>query len=175
MKKAIIFLSILFLSITSFGKDKIILKGGKSITGTITHIEENLVVFQKKKQQLELTPEEVQYIEFDVENVHLSKIIEQNADDFTYLDGQQDAQLYHKRFGGNFALGVAFGLFGFIGVAVGNVQDPPAAIPDYQEKINSADYREGYRKKGKNKNLGAAGAGWAVGVILVIIIAAAAG
>jgi hypothetical protein len=55
------------------------------------------------------------------------------------------------------------------------VQDPPTAIPEYSEKINSADYREGYRKKGKGKNMGAAGAGWAVGFLLIVIIAAAAG
>lgn len=72
-------------------------------------------------------------------------------------------------------MGVLFGVFGFIGVAVGNVKDPDPVIPEYQDKINSADYREGYRKKGKGKNLGAAGAGWAIGFIIMIIIASAAG
>ena len=170
-----------FLLLLSFwsgfvvAKDKITLNTGKQIKGTITHIEENLVVIEKGKKTLEFSPEQVQYIEFDANNLKISKIIQENADGFTYLEGQQDAQLYHKRFGGNFALGVLFGVFGFIGVAVGNVQDPPPVIPEYEDKINSADYREGYRKKGKGKNLGAAGAGWAVGFVILIIIAAAAG
>jgi hypothetical protein len=175
MKQSILVLAVLLCFGNSYSKDKIFLKNGKKIKGVISHIEDNRVVIQKKNSQYEYTSDDVQYIEFDVNNVKLAKIIEQNPDDFTYLDGQQDAQLYHKRFGGNFVLGVAFGLFGFIGVAVGNVKDPPVGIPDYAEKINSADYREGYRKKGKGKNLGAAGAGWAVGVVLVLIIAAAAG
>jgi hypothetical protein len=175
MKHLLLFISILFCFSHTYSKDKIILKGGKKIKGVITHIEDNLVIIQKNKKQLKFTPQQVQYIEFDAQNVELSKIIEQSPDDFTYLDGQQDAQLYHKRFGGNFALGVAFGVFGFIGVAVGNVKDPPVGIPDYQDKINSADYREGYRKKGQGKNLGAAGAGWAVSFLIVILIAVASG
>ena len=120
--------------------------------------------------KLEFSPEHVELIEFDAQNVEISKLIEQHAADFTYLDGQNDAQMYHKRFGGNFALGVLFGVFGFVGVAIGNVKDPPALIPDYSDKINSADYREGYRKKGKGKNMGAAGIGWAVSFVLLLLI-----
>ena len=174
MKHSIFLVLFLFCVFNSYSKDKIILYKGKTIKGTITQLEENRVKIQKGKKELEFTPEQVQYIEFDAKNPHISKIIQENAD-FNYLDGQEDAQMYHKRFGGNFTLGVLFGVFGFIGVAVGNVKDPDPAIPEYQDKINSADYREGYRKKGKGKNLGAAGAGWAVGFLLVIIIAAAAG
>ena len=173
MKHSIFLFLFLMCVFNSYSKDKIILYKGKTIKGTITHIEENRVTIKKKKTEFVFTPEQVQYIEFDAKNPHLSKIIEENAD-FTYLNGQEDAQLYHKRFGGNFTLGVLFGVFGFIGVAVGNVKDPAPGVPEYQDKINSADYREGYRKKGKGKNLGAAGAGWAVGVVIMIIIAAAA-
>ena len=128
------------------------------------------VIIEKNKVKFEFTPEHVQFIEFDVHNVQISKLIGENAADFTYLDGQNDAVLYHKRFGGNFTLGVLFGVFGFVGVALGNVKDPPAMVPDYSEKINSADYREGYRKKGKGKNLGAAGIGWAVGFVILLLI-----
>ena len=171
MRHSIFLILFFFCVINSYSKDKIILCKGKTIKGTITQLEENKITIQKGKKELEFTPEQVQYIEFDANNLKISKVIRGNAD-FNYLDGQTDAQLYHKRFGGNFALGVLFGVFGFIGVAVGNVQDPNPVIPDYQEKINSADYREGYRKKGKGKNMGAAGAGWAVGAIIMIIIAA---
>lgn len=170
MKNTTIFLFILLFSTVTYGKDKITLKGGQRIKGNIVHIEDNRVVIEKGKTQLEFAPENVEYIEFDAQNLKISKLIETNADDFNYLYGQHDAETYHKRFGGNFTLGVLFGVFGFVGVAVGNVKDPPALVPDYNGKINSADYREGYRKKGKGKNLGAAGIGWAVSFVLVLLL-----
>ena len=170
MKQTLIFFSIFLISINGFCKDKITLKGGQRIKGQIVQIEDNRVVIEKGKTQLEFTPDHVEYIEFDAKNVKISKIVKQNADGFTYLDGQNDAAMYHKRFGGNFTLGVLFGVFGFVGVAVGNVKDPQPIVQDYNEKMNSADYREGYRKKGKGKNLGAAGIGWGVGVILVLLL-----
>jgi len=169
MKKLVLFIVLLSIS-TTYGKDKITLKGGQLIKGIIVNIEDNKVVIEKNKIQFEFTPEHVQYIEFDANNVKISKLISENTDEFTYLDGQNDAAVYHKRFGGNFTLGVLFGVFGFVGVALGNAKDPPAIVPDYSEKINSADYREGYNKKGKGKNLGAAGAGWAVGFVILLIV-----
>lgn len=173
--KKILFLSLTLLIVSiAFGKDKITLKDGQSIKGEIVHLEQDKVIIQKGKSNQEFTSEQVAYIEFDLKNVKISKLLSDNMNEFNYLEGKDDAQLYHKRFGGNFALGFLFGAFGFIGVAVGNVQDPPAGIPDYADKMNSSDYREGYRKTGKGKNLGAAGAGWAVGFILLLIISAAA-
>jgi predicted nucleic-acid-binding Zn-ribbon protein len=80
----------------TYSKDKIILTGGGKIKGVITHIENNRVVIEKRKSQFVYTPEEVRYIEFDPSNIEIAKIIEQTATDFTYLDGQQDAELYHK-------------------------------------------------------------------------------
>jgi hypothetical protein len=174
MKKIQFLCLTLLIVSTAFGKDKIILKDGQSVKGEIVLLEQDKVIIQKGKSNHEFTSEQVAFIEFDIQNVKISKILSDNMDEFNYLDGKNDAQLYHKRFGGNFALGVLFGVFGFIGVAVGNVQDPPAAIPDYTDKMKSSDYREGYRKTGKGKNLGAAGAGWAVGFILLLIISAAA-
>ena len=174
MKTLIIIAFCTLCAFNSVAKDKITLNQGKRIKGTITHIEEDRVVITKGKKEYEFNSDQVRYIEFDAQNVKISKIIQENVTEFSYLDGQNDAAQYHKRFGGNFALGVAFGLFGFIGVAVGNVKDPSPLIPEYEDKINSADYREGYRKKGKGKNLGAAGAGWAVGFVIILIIAAAA-
>lgn len=170
MKKSLLFLIVLFAFSIVHSKDKITLKGGQLIKGRIINIEENRVVIEKGKTQFSFSPEHVQYIEFDAKNIKISKLISENADEFTYLDGQADATMYHKRFGGNFTLGVLFGVFGFVGVALGNVKDPPVMIPEFSDKINSADYREGYRKKGKGKNLGAAGIGWAVGFVLVLII-----
>jgi hypothetical protein len=170
MKNTFIFLVAVLLSISAYSRDRITLKGGQRIKGDIIHIEDSRVTIKKGDMNLEFSPEHVELIEFDAQNVKISKLIMENSVDFTYLNGQTDAQLYHKRFGGNFALGVLFGVFGFVGVAVGNVKDPPAIIPDYSDKINSADYREGYRKKGKGKNLGAAGIGWAVSFVLVLLI-----
>ncbi len=174
MKNILFFFSALLLCTNAISKDKIILKGGQTIKGEILQLEQNKVIISDGSFKLEFTPEHVEFIEFDVQNPHIAKIIAENAE-FTYLDGKADAKLYHKRGGGNFALGFFFGVFGFIGVAVGNVQDPPAVIPDFEQKVNSSDYREGYRKGGKGKNLGAAGAGWAAGFILLLIISAASG
>ena len=62
------------------------------------------------------------------------------------------------------------GVFGFIGVAVSNPKDPPASIEDRATKVNDGDYMMGYDKKAKGKNMGAAGAGWAVGFVILLIL-----
>lgn len=69
MKYSIFLFLFLFCVINSYSKDKIILYKGKTIKGTIKHIEDNKVTIKKKKKELVFTPDEVQYIEFDALNL----------------------------------------------------------------------------------------------------------
>ena len=170
MRRVFFLLIILLVCQATYGKDKIYVKGGQKIKGAIIELENNRVVIQRGKELLEFAPEHVELIEFDIQNVKISKILAENAEEYGFSDGQMDAQMYHKRFGGNFALGFFFGVFGFIGVAVGNVKEPPPHIEDWKAKVNDGDYMMGYDKKGKGKNLGAAGVGWAVGFVILLIL-----
>jgi len=177
MKKLIILISVFaasFLCIQSlFSKDVIHLKKGLEVRGYITDLTENKVTIVLSKNETEkkfvFTPDQVDFIEFDLKNVNIARILALNAD-YTVLDGRADAEIYHKRFGGNFALGFFFGVFGFIGVAVGNVKDPPTYIDDWEGKMKDGDYVIGYEKKGKGKNMGAAGLGWGISFVIMLII-----
>ena len=157
----------------AFSKDVIHLRSGEKIKGFITDINDQCVTMIKsvknKEKEFRFTPDQVALIEFDLSNVHIAKILKVNAD-YSVFDGIADAQIYHKRFGGNFALGFFFGVFGFVGVAVGKVKEPPAYIEDWTGKMRDGDYVVGYDKKAKGKNIGAAGVGWAAWVVLMIIL-----
>lgn len=170
MKNLTILFYLLFLFNATYSKDKIYIKGGQMIKGEILNLEQGKVTIKDGKNLLEFSPEHVEFIEFDIQNIRIAKIIAENADDYGFTDGQMDAEMYHKRFGGNFTLGLLFGVFGFIGVAIGNVKDPPANIEDRAAKVNDGDYMAGYDKKGKKKNLKAAGIGFGASVVILMVI-----
>ena len=110
-----------------------------------------------------LSPSEVSYVQVD----SYEKLVTlQNS---MYTQGIADAEIYHKRFGGNFCAGFFGGVIGFVIVAVTDAKDPNVSIVG-EEKFNDRDYREGYNKKAKGKNMGAAGAGWALSFVLVLLL-----
>lgn len=166
MKK--IFLSLLLLagSLNLFAKDILVLKDGTKIKGSLISAEPNEIIFEKAKSddpQLKFTAEEVEFVK--VENYEKLKEIQ----DSMYLKGIGDAQIHHRRFGGNFCAGFFGGAIGFIIVAVSDAKEPNMAIVG-EENYKNLEYREGYNKKAKSKNLGAAGVGWAVGFVLLLIL-----
>ena len=70
------------------------------------------------------------------------------------IAGEKDALEHHKA-GGNFLLGLGFGVFGIIGVAVTNNPRPPdlARIPEPRLAQN-LNYLSAYKKRAHKKNIG---------------------
>lgn len=166
-------LSILFIAFcisqSALSKDRVILKSGVILKGEIAEITLfALTIKTKPEDHIQLAPGEVDFIM--VKNQKRKVFLQ----DEMYIQGQSDAEIYHKRFGGNFAAGLLGGVIGFIIVAVTDAKAPDAGLVG-QEKAGDHLYREGYNKTGKNKNIKAAGIGWGVGFVITIIIIAAAG
>lgn len=85
------------------------------------------------------------------------------------LQGEQDANLYHKRSGGNFLLGFGFGLIGVGFAAIGDVKSPSLVYVS-QDKINDPTYMSCYKKSAKSKNVTNAFLGAIVGTVATIFI-----
>lgn len=161
-----IFLLIIFVG-NSFASDIIYLKDGSKIKGELLNVEQNELTFQPGKRNtslIKLKPEEVEFVKVG----SYEKLVE--IQESLYLKGMNDAQLYHKRFGGNFCAGLFGGIIGFVIVAVTDAKSPNPLMVG-EENFKSLEFREGYNKKAKGKNLGAAGIGWAVSVLVLLILA----
>ncbi|WP_304516554.1 hypothetical protein, partial [Cecembia rubra] len=144
-----------------FGKDIIFLKDGTKIKGEVLSVDQTELTFQTngRSDYLIYSSEDVDYV---IVESH-EKLLE--ISDSMYLKGIQDAKIHHKRFLGNFCAGFFGGAIGFIIVAVTDAKTPDPNIVGI-ENLNSRDYREGFNKKAKGKNLKAAGFGMASGIIL---------
>ncbi len=161
-----ILLALLLISTTSFGKDVLYLTNGEKVKGELISVTTNEITFQPNKKKLDkmiLSSDEVNYVKVDSYDKLLTI---QNS---MYTQGIADAEIYHKRFGGNFCAGFFGGIIGFVIVAVTDAKDPDPSIVG-EEKFNDREYREGYNKKAKGKNMGAAGAGWAAGFVLLLLL-----
>ncbi|WP_111669411.1 hypothetical protein [Algoriphagus litoralis] len=166
MKKFSLVLLLLVNCFSLYAKDILVLKDGTKVKGELISVSQGELVFQKTKgiqSEIKLSPEEVEFVK--VANVEKLKELQESM----YLQGIADAQIHHKRFGGNFCAGFFGGAIGFIIVAVTDAKEPNLAIVG-EEKYKNLEYREGYNKKAKGKNLGAAGAGWAAGFVLLLIL-----
>lgn len=166
MKKTSLILMFLAASFNLLAKDIVVLKDGTKVKGELISVSQGELVFQKAKgdqSEIKLTSEQVEFVKLE----SMEKL--EKLQESMYLQGIADAQIYHKRFGGNFCAGFFGGLIGFVIVAVTDAKEPNYAIVG-EEKYKSLEYREGYNKKAKGKNLGAAGAGWAAGVVFLIIL-----
>jgi hypothetical protein len=87
--------------------------------------------------------------------------------------GTSDADLYHKRFAGNFAGGMLLGVFWVIGAAVSNPSpmrgQQTMMMSDNKDLFTNPYYLNCYKKKARSKNVIAALAGWGTWILLVAI------
>jgi small nuclear ribonucleoprotein (snRNP)-like protein len=167
MRKVLFVLLLLTCSFDLFAKDVVVLKDGSKIKGSLISVDQHEIILEKSKKsgehQLKFTPEEVEFVM--VENLEKLKEIQ----DSMYLKGIGDAKIHHRRFGGNFCAGFFGGAIGFIIVAVSDAKEPNIAIVG-EESYKNLEYRAGYNQKAKSKNLAAAGVGWAVGFVVLLVL-----
>lgn len=85
------------------------------------------------------------------------------------IAGDKDAREYHRG-GGNFLLGLGFGIFGIIGVAATNNPKGPdlARIPEPRLARNP-DYLSCYKKKAHKSNIGLTVAGTLTAAVIILL------
>ena len=88
------------------------------------------------------------------------------------LKGQNDADMYHGKGGGNFCLGLLFGPFGVIGAALGKPAPMSGSKTGFMSQnkdlFQDPAYLSCYTKKARGKAVGNAALGWGAWVLLVI-------
>ena len=169
IKKLLLLIMAMALTISVNAKDILRLNNGKRIKGETIEVTKDGLTFQTRKRILTFKAEEIKYLEID----SYAKLLA--IQETLYAQGIKDAEIHHRSRGaGNFCAGFFGGAIGFIIVAV---TDAKAPDPLDVGAENAADtmYREGYNKKAKSMNLKNAGIGFGVGLALVLIIAAASG
>ena len=166
---------LVILSLNAASKDLIHLNNGETVKGYILDIKQDELAISKKRnkhdQILTFNSEEVKLVELDVRNIDIIKLINKEITQQKNMcnEGYRDAQLYHRRFVGNFALGFFLNILGFAIVAISNPKAPDPLMINDAEKLNSTEFLLCYEKKAKNKNIKAAAIGWGTIVLLVIL------
>jgi hypothetical protein len=169
MKKTVLFTAAVLMAASStFAKDVVYLKDGSKVKGDISQITEGQLTLARKNITKVYTAEQVSWIKADNDNQVLKDALKATDPDM-YEKGRLDASKYHKRTLGNGALGFFFGPFGLLGVALGGAKAPDVLDIKDDSLMKNEDYRHGYKKKAKGKNVGNAALGWAVGVAAVVL------
>ncbi|HBX53149.1 MAG: hypothetical protein A2275_02670 [Bacteroidetes bacterium RIFOXYA12_FULL_35_11] len=90
------------------------------------------------------------------------------------LKGRQDAEMFHGKKGAHFALGLFTGIFGIIGAAVASPSPysgkNTVLMSKNKEFFGDPAYMTCYKKKAKGQNVGATCGGFAVWLILLLLL-----
>lgn len=173
-KYVIVLTGWLFTFSVIHASDVIVLKDGHGFTGKIKSIRDCTVKFKWNRDILIIPLDQVEYLEFE------------NADDRVALDylalppdnkcllGQQDAEMFHGKYGGHVVLGIFFGPFAMIGTAF--AQPYPhrgahtMAMSKNQALFNDPEYAQCYKRRAKGRLIGAEAIGWGAWIIFWLII-----
>lgn len=177
MKKLLILAGVL-IGFTSSAKDLIFLQSGEKISATIIDVRQDTLFYVKGKNGTAqfLLSNEVAFIQLDKKNTRVHQILQENivveppVDEIKMLEGKLDANLHHNRGFGNFCLGFFFGPFGVLGTAIGKPRSPDYVKIPKKENLENTDYLKGYEKRARGKNVLHAVGGWAVVVLLSLVL-----
>lgn len=149
-------------------KDYILLNSGEIVQGEIIKFGSTFFTIEKENgSSLKIHNEEVNLVAVSQEMTSGEK----------YRLGILDGKRYAKNKGGNFAIGLFFGLIGTAIVYVSSDQMPSYEAMNGSNKalVNEVDYLRGYEKGAKAKSGGKALIGTLVSVGILIIANASAG
>ncbi|HZX74346.1 MAG TPA: hypothetical protein VFE57_08000 [Cyclobacteriaceae bacterium] len=177
MKKPLLIVLMIFGLYSSYAKDILALTDHKLFEGKITKIEKCYVHFKSDSGTFLIPAEDIFYIQFEnpsdkVLNKYLK--LQQTTEVGNCLKGAADATMYHGKAAGHVVLGVLFGPFAVIGAALARPTPmrgkSTMAMSENKELFDDPEYLQCYKKKAKGQNVGHAAIGWAVWMIIVLII-----
>ena len=178
MKKILFtfFASIFVLSANA--SDIVTLNNYMVFKGEVTKIKNCEVFFKSLGNKYVIPASEIFSIQFeDTKNKVYTKYINLPEGENKCLNGQMDAENYHGKKGGHFALGFLFGPFAMIGTLLAS-PTPEKGKRTYlmsknKEQFTDYEYINCYKKKAKAQLIGMEAAGG--GSYLIILLLAASG
>jgi hypothetical protein len=176
MKNFALIILATLLSSAVFGGDVLTLTNEMSFEGKVKKIKDCEVIFKSEGKRYKVPASEIHSLEFeDTDNKVYTKYLEM-VDDAPNkcLNGRLDAENYHGKKGGHFALGVLFGPFAMIGTALAN-PTPDKGKDTYmlsknEEQFDDPEYLSCYKKKAKGSLIGMEALGWGAWVLLLLVL-----
>jgi len=157
-------------------KDVITLRNHHNFEGEIVRISNCTVHFRSAGHRYHIPAADIETIRFEdpANPIYTSYLQLAAAEENPCMKGSMDAKAFHGKAGLHVTLGVLFGPFAVIGAAVGN-PDPMNGSRTTELSKNSAlfqdpQYLECYRKAARGRNTGSTAAGWALGILLLLVI-----
>jgi hypothetical protein len=149
-------------------QDYILLNSGEVVRGEIVKFGSTFFTIEKENGST---------LKIHNEDVNLVAVSQEMTSGEKYRLGILDGKRYAKNKGGNFAIGLFFGLIGTAIVYVSSDQMPSYEAMNGSNKalVNEVDYLRGYEKGAKAKSGGKALIGTLISVGILIIVNASAG
>jgi len=175
MKKSLILFCItLFLCHLTQADDIVVLKDGHGFTGKIKSVKGCTVKLKWNNDRLYIPLDQVEYIAFEnpEDKVALDFMVSQQNNNC--LLGQQDAEMFHGKYGGHVVLGFFFGPFAMIGTAIAQPYPHRGkhtyALSKNKGLFDNPEYAICYKRKAKGRLIGAEAIGLGAWVVLVLIM-----
>lgn len=176
MKKLVLTITAISFAIVSFAGDILTLNNEMVFEGKVKKIKDCAVVFKADGIKYVVPASEIFSIQFeDTENKIYTDYMKMADDDPNKcLNGTLDAENYHGKKGGHFALGVLFGPFAMIGTALADPTPYKGAqtlmMSKNKDQFSDPEYLSCYRKKAKGQLIGMEGLGWAAWILLLLVL-----
>jgi hypothetical protein len=144
--------------------------------GKVKKIKGCEVVFEVEGDKYIIPVRDIFSLQFeDTEDKVYTDYLEVAQDDFSVcLNGQMDAQLYHGKEVGHFALGFLFGPFAMIGTALASPTPfngrKTLALSQNKEQFTDTFYLSCYRKQAKRQLITSEALGWGAWILVALII-----
>jgi hypothetical protein len=173
MKKIIKTLLFVFILGNSFAFDQLTLLNNATFEGWVVKLDQKKIQFNFNDELFTIPLKDVHTVVFeDTSNILYQDYLNSLTDD-KCTKATLDAEMYHGKKGGHFALGVIFGPFSMIGTALANPNPMNAkrtfAMSENKELFNDPEYLLCYKKAAKRKLIGMEALGWATWILIVIL------
>jgi len=175
MKKLALTITASLFAIVCFAGDILTLNNEMVFEGKVKKIKDCAVVFKADGNKYVVPAYDIFSIQFeDIEDKVYTDYMKMLQDDPNKcLDGRLDAENYHGKKGGHFALGVLFGPFAMIGTALADPTPYKGAqtlmMSKNKEQFSDPEYLSCYKKKARGQLIGMEALGWAAWILLLLL------
>ena len=176
MKKITLTIIVALFAIASFAGDILTLTNQMVFEGKVKDIKECEVVFKADGKKYIVPASEISTIQFEntEDKVYNEYMKMADGEPNKCMNGRVDADAYHGKKGGHFALGVLFGPFAIIGTALSNPTPEKGrntlVMSKNKKQFSDPEYLTCYRSKAKGRLIGMEALGWGTWILLLLVI-----
>jgi hypothetical protein len=153
--------------------DVLTLQNDMNFEGEIIRIENCSVLFKAEGKKYSVPATDIYSVRFGDTDSKIYRDYMELSDPDKCLSARLDAENFHGKKGGHFALGFFFGPFAMIGTALAN-PTPYKGKNTYmmsknKDLFNDPEYLSCYKSKAKSQLLLTEGIGWAAWIVILLL------